>query len=54
MKVIYNKVGCYIAQCESMKKDMINNFNIPQENITVIKKSHINYFLEKNNNMKKK
>lgn len=37
MKHVYNKIGCYIAQCESMKKDMIDNFNIPQENITVIK-----------------
>ncbi|EOV7493697.1 TPA: glycosyltransferase [Proteus mirabilis] len=52
MKVIYNKVGCYIAQCESMKKDMINNFNIPQENITVIK-NPTSIIFRKNNNMKK-
>jgi glycosyltransferase involved in cell wall biosynthesis len=36
MRYFYHKIEYYIAQCDSMKSDMINTFNIPEERITVI------------------
>lgn len=36
MKRLYSRIGLYIAQCESMKKDMIKLFNIKKHNIHII------------------
>ncbi|KJG11073.1 hypothetical protein UA38_09775 [Photobacterium kishitanii] len=35
-KIIYRRIDCFVAQCNDMKKDMVNYLSVPESKITVI------------------